>query len=58
MKTTLFELTHATENDISRIETALRLNEGTIDLTNVPARVFENRDLFVTIGYYEFGRRN
>ena len=36
MKTTLFELTHATENDISRIETALRLNEGTIDLANVP----------------------
>ena len=58
MKTTLFELTHATETDISRIETALRLNEGTIDLTNVPTRVIENRDLYVTIGYFEYGRRS
>ena len=38
MKTTLFELTHATETDIERIEQALRLNAGTIDLTNVPLR--------------------
>ena len=58
MKTTLFELTHATENDIGRIERALRLNEGSIDLSNVPERVIENRDFFVTIGYFEYSRRN
>ncbi len=58
MKTTLFELTHATETDIVRIETALRLNDGTIDLSNVPSRVNENRDFFVVVGYFEYGKRN
>ena len=58
MKTTLFELTHATETDIERIEQALRLNVGTIDLTNVPIRTIENRDLYVIIGYHSYSMRS
>ena len=56
MKTTLFELTHATEADIERIEQALRLNAGTIDLTDVPLRTIENRDLYVLIGYHSYSK--
>jgi hypothetical protein len=56
MKTALFELTHATETDIERIEQALRLHAGTIDLSNVPLRSIENRDLYVLIGYHSYSR--
>ena len=56
MKKDIYELNGLNDRDISRIEKALGLYEGTINTEAAPPRASENGDFFIKIGFIDNGR--
>jgi hypothetical protein len=58
MKKIIFTLDNCNEEDVRRIETALRLRENTIDTSDLSERISEMRDFYVQIGFVDHSRNS
>ena len=58
MKKIIFTLDNCNEEDVRRIETALRLQENTIDIGDLSERISEMRDFYVQIGFVDHSRNS
>ena len=58
MKKIIFTLNNCNEEDVRRIETALRLQENTIDISDLSERISEMRDFYIQIGFIDHSRNS
>jgi hypothetical protein len=58
MKKIIFTLDNCNEEDVRRIERALRLREGIVDISELSERISEMRDLYVQIGFVDHSRNS
>ena len=58
MKKIIFTLNNCNEEDVRRIETALRLREGIVDISNLSERISEMRDFYIQIGFIDHSRNS
>ena len=58
MKKIIFTLNNCNEEDVRRIETALRLRENTIDTSDLSERISEMRDFYIQIGFIDHSRNS
>ena len=58
MKKIIFTLNNCNEEDVRRIETALRLQENIIDTSDLSERISEMRDFYIQIGFIDHSRNS
>ena len=58
MKKIIFTLNNCNEEDVRRIETALRLKENIIDISDLSERISEMRDFYIQIGFIDHSRNS